>query len=199
MHNRVFIIHGHQGTPDEHWLPWLRDELTGRGFTVIAPQMPNPDWPNIQEWVSTLTQLVGNPDERTFFVGHSLGAQAVLRYMQELVAPSKVGGALFIAGFEELMIQDDPLEVEQLREWFATPIHWEKIREKSDHFSAVFSDNDECVSVDNVNIFEEKLGAHTILLHNHGHFTAEDGITELPEALEEIMRMSGHSHSSTGV
>ena len=27
MKKRVFIIHGWGGKPDEHWLPWLEEEL----------------------------------------------------------------------------------------------------------------------------------------------------------------------------
>ena len=36
----------------------------------------------------------------------------------------------------------------------------------------------------------EKLGAKVIVKHNMKHFSVEDGITELPVALEELLKIS---------
>ncbi len=63
MAKRVFIIHGWYGYPEEGWFPWLKKELESRGFKAQVPSMPNPKHPKIEEWVSFLKELVGNPDE----------------------------------------------------------------------------------------------------------------------------------------
>lgn len=43
--------------------------------------------------------MVGVPDEQTYFVGHSLGCQAIARYLESLSESIKVGGVVFVAGF----------------------------------------------------------------------------------------------------
>lgn len=154
--------------------------------------MPHTDWPTIQSWTSHIKELVRHCDGYTYFVGHSIGCQAILRYLQSLVLPTRAGGAVFVAGFEHMKFSetDYPLEYEQLKEWIEEPIHWEAIRGKSKNFTAIFSDNDGAVPLDNVKVFDEKLEAQTIVLHNKGHFTAEDGVIAFPEVLEEILRMT---------
>src|SRR3989344_3930633 len=96
---RVFIIHGWGGFPEEGWFPWLKKELEARGFAVQVPAMPDTNEPKIETWVPHLAKLVGEPDEQTFLIGHSIGCQTVLRYLQTLKPGQAVGGALFVCGF----------------------------------------------------------------------------------------------------
>lgn len=79
MKKRVFLIHGWEGYPEEGWRLWLKKELEQRGFKVIMPAMPDTATPTMEKWVPFLTQIVGNPDEQTYFIGHSLGCITILR------------------------------------------------------------------------------------------------------------------------
>ncbi len=191
MAKRVFIIHGYGGFPEECWFPWLRKELVDRKFHVHVPPMPDPDNPSKEQWISYLEEFVGHCDEETYFVGHSLGCQTILRFMQKQLPMVKAGGAVFVAGFEILGGNYDKSEEAQrvLDPWLEDPIHWEAIRGKLKHSTAIFSDNDDWVPLENVERFSRKLGAHTIVLHNRDHFSGSSGITELPEALEALLEM----------
>ena len=84
MQKRVFIVHGWDGHPKEGWFPWLKQELEKHGFDVFVPQMPEPIMPKIEAWVSHLAGIVNKPDKNTCFVGHSIGCQAILRYLETL-------------------------------------------------------------------------------------------------------------------
>ena len=46
--------------------------------------MPHAELPKVAEWVMALKNAVGKLDKNTFFVGHSLGCVAVLRYIAVL-------------------------------------------------------------------------------------------------------------------
>ena len=81
---RVFLIHGWEGRPDNHWFPYLTLELKANGFDVSAPQMPHAAEPKVAEWLAFLKDYVGKPDEETYFVGHSLGCITIARYLAEL-------------------------------------------------------------------------------------------------------------------
>ncbi|KKS12746.1 MAG: hypothetical protein A2735_03480 [Candidatus Yanofskybacteria bacterium RIFCSPHIGHO2_01_FULL_41_21] len=188
---RVFIIHGWSGFPEEGWFPWLKKELENNGFEVQVPAMPNTDEPRIEEWVPFLEKLVGEPDENTYLIGHSIGCQAILRYLGDLKEDAKIGGVVFVAGWiKKLIGVYDENEIEIARPWVETPIDFESVKNHTKNIVAVFSDDDEFVSLDNLDAFKEKLGARTLIEHGKGHFSQETGIKELPVVLEELLKMA---------
>ncbi len=188
---RVFIIHGWGRYPEEGWFPWLKKELENNGFEVQVPVMPNADEPKIEEWVPFLERLVGEPDEDTYLVGHSIGCQTILRYLASLQGEVKLGGVVFVAGWGKKLIGVyDEDEIEIARPWVETPIDFENVKNHTKSIVAVFSDDDEFVSLDNLDAFKEKLGAKTFLEHEKGHINGEAGINELPVVLEELLRIS---------
>ena len=188
MNKRVFVIHGWGGGPEEGWFPWLKNELQGHGLEVIVPAMPNTDNPKIEEWVSSLAKMVGQPDENTFFVGHSIGCQAILRYIESI--NKKVGGAVFVAGW--FVLGDLETDEEKIigRPWIETPINFDKIKENSKNLIAIFSRDDEVVPFEENSIrFEKYLSAKIILEDGKGHYSGSDGVTNLPAALEAVVEM----------
>jgi len=189
---RVFIVHGWGGTPDDHWCPWLKKMLLERGFEVYVPQMPNTNEPRIATWVPYLAKVVGKADENTYFVGHSIGCQAILRYLETLERTVKVGGAVFVAGFFNLISGSMETDAEKsiAKEWIGTPIDFQLVRDHLNKSTAIFSDNDPDVPLSDSKIFDSVLGSKIIVHPNRGHFTKEDGVTELHVAFNEIMQMA---------
>lgn len=190
MNKRIFIIHRWDGSPEADWHPWLKRKLESRGFIVNIPAMPESSEPKIEAWVSHLSKIVGNVDENTFFVGHSIGCQTILRYLESLPSDVKVGGAIFVAGWLTLQNLSSDKEREIAKPWLETPIDFEKARQHSNKFVAIFSDNDEFVPLSNKEIFEQRLKAKTILEHNKGHFSDDDGVRELVSVLKTILEIS---------
>ena len=80
---RVFIIHGWGGKP-AGWLLWLKEELGKKGFEASTLEMPNSEKPEIEEWVGYLSEQAGEVDKDTYFVGHSIGCQTILRFLEKL-------------------------------------------------------------------------------------------------------------------
>lgn len=184
---KVYIIHGWGGNPNETVLVWLDEQLSKRGFEVIRPSMPNPTEPAIDEWVSNLKNLVVAPNEDSYFIGHSIGCQAIMRYFETLPENTKVGGALFLAGWFFLEgLEDEGEEVVAIgKPWIETPIDFEKIKAICQNI-VVFLSSDEPYGFveENKKLFVEKLDAKVTILENKGHISESDGgITELPEAL----------------
>jgi len=190
MAERIFIIHGWDGYPEEGWFPWLKKELEARGFTAVAPAMPNPRKPTIPEWVSFLQQRIGIADEQTFLVGHSMGAQAILRYLETLDGAERVSLAMFVAGPVTLTpaAYVEEGDEETAKPWLETPIDWGKVRLRAKKFIAIFSDNDPFVPLADADIFRQQLDAEIIIEHGKGHFSGSDGITELPSALAAVLK-----------
>ena len=192
MKRRVFIIHGWDGYPEEGIFPWLKEKLESKGFEVSNPAMPEPLNPQIDTWVRFLKQQIGVPDEDTILLGHSIGAQTILRYLESLNENEKIGGGVFLAGWTRLTHEAYETEEDAriAKPWLETPINWERIKTKANKFVTIFSDNDPLVPLTDSEIFKEKLNASIIIEHDKGHFSGSDNITELPSALNAILEMS---------
>lgn len=192
MVKRAFLIHGWGGSPRGDWIPWLKNKLEESRFTVFVPAMPDTNRPKIEAWVSCLAKTIGTPDKNCYFIGHSIGCQTILRYLESLPKEVEVGGIVFIAGWFHL----NPIAFEEKDDkkiaspWLKTPIKWENILTHTKNSVAILSDNDLFVPIEDAKIFKEKLGAKIIIEHNKGHFRTDDGITELPVALESILKIS---------
>lgn len=185
---RVFIVHGWGGRPSEGWLKWLAVELEKQGFAVYAPVMPNPDRPMIAPWVDYLKELVGAPDDQTYFVGHSIGCQTILRYLEALPNDAKIRGATLVAGWIKLNIAsyEEPGDEEIAKPWLEQPLDWEKIKDHTNNFTAILSDDDPYVPLSTQKVFKESLNATIIIKEGLGHFV-ETKTKELPEALESVI------------
>jgi uncharacterized protein len=187
MNKRVIIVHGWGGYPEEGWFPWLKTALEKQGFEAHVPQMPDADTPDIVKWVKHLADVVGTPDAQTFLVGHSIGCQTILRYLETLPSDQKVGGAVLVAGFFTLTNMETDEEREIAQPWLTQPMDYEKIRSHTDRMTAIFSDNDYYVPLENAAFFEERLHPKVIIQKDQGHFSGSDGITKLPIVVEEVV------------
>jgi len=180
---RAFIIHGWEGTPDSNWFPWLKKELENKGFSVEMPNMPNTMHPKMEEWLGHLKKVIKSPDENTYLIGHSLGVITILRFLEQL-EDQKIGGAVLVAGFSE------PIGYDEINSFFQTPLDYEKVKKAARHFAAIHSDNDPYVPLEQGELLRDKLGAKLYVMKNAEHLNKGNGQFELPEALEEILKMS---------
>jgi len=192
MSKRIFIIHGWGGYPEEGWFPWLKQELESRGNEVIVPKIPDADEPRISKWIPAIKEAVGQIDENLYLVGHSIGVQAIVRFLQGLPEGTRIGGAVFVAGFFKRLTNmgDDPTDLDVIKEWLETPADLNKAKDRMNKSVAIFSETDSYVPLENQDDFKDKLGSEIIILPGPGHFSeSEGGCTELPEVLEALEAM----------
>jgi len=190
---KVFVVHGWGGTPKEGWFPWLKDSLEKKHFKVIILKMPNTEKPEIKSWVSYLKKLVGKLDENTFFIGHSVGCQTILRYLEK--ENKKCAGIIFVAPWVEL--DEDAIKKEskgslKIYKSWQKEIDFERIRKLKIKLVSIFSDNDYFVPLNNVRIFEKELLSDIVIMHNKGHFTGSDNIKKLPVVVKELLSIKNN-------
>jgi hypothetical protein len=186
----VYIIHGWSGSPNEPLHKWLKENLEQQGRKVIAPEMPDADEPHIHSWVSKLKEII-EPNEGAILVGHSVGCQAILRYLAELPEGQNVGGVVFLAPWTNLIMKTIEEEGEEsvaiAKEWIDSPLDFAEIKKHiQGKVIAIFSDDDPDVPLSEKDIFAEKLGAEVIVEHEKEHFTEEGGVTELSSLLKAV-------------
>lgn len=184
---RVFMIHSWEGTPYNHYYKWLKGELEKLGYKVFCPAMPDADNPVIEKWIEYLRKIVGTPDKDTYFLGHSIGCQTILRYLETISTP--VGKSVFVAGWFYLENLEDE-EAEKIAEpWIKTPINFAKVQKVLPSSTLIISDNDPFGAFEENKKKFTELGSKIIVLHGAGHIDEEGGYTKLPEALEEFKKL----------
>lgn len=181
---KVFLIHGWGGTGSGGWFDWLKQELPKKGFEVESFDMPETENPKIENWVGFLEEKI-NPeeiDEHTFFIGHSIGCQTIIRYLEKLHKHKKIGGCVFVAGWFDL-INLDEAEMEIAHPWINSEIHFERVLDHCNNFLALFSSNDPYVHLNEEEKFKDKLGAKCLVKKNEEHF---NDTKKIPEILEFV-------------
>jgi predicted alpha/beta hydrolase family esterase len=181
---RAYLIHGWGGNGSGGWFDWLKQELPKRGFSVESFNMPNTDFPKIEEWVGYLEKKIPleDIDEETYFVGHSVGCQTIIRFLEKLHKNKRVGGCVFVAGWFDL-INLEPEEIEIAHPWINSEIHFERVLEHCSNFLAIFSTNDPYVHLDEAEKFRKELGAKIIIKKNMEHF---NNVLEISEILKFV-------------
>jgi len=181
---KVYLVHGWGGNSDTKLFNWIKEELKEK-VDVYAFDMPDTENPKINAWVNFLEENVKEIDNETYFVGHSIGCQTILRFLEKLDVEVKIAGCVFVAGWFNL--QDDLSDEEKkiAKSWIETPIDIEKVKKHCDNFLALFSTNDPYVPLSDRELFKARLNAKTITKESKGHF---DDVTKIEEVLEFITR-----------
>lgn len=179
---KVYIIHGWGMDSNMHWIKWLEEELKKKGDEVYSFDMPNSNEPTIEEWVGFLEENIKDIDENTFFVGHSVGAQTIMRFLEKAHKHLRIGGCVFVAPWLDLVGLGNE-EIKIAHPWTEGKIDMERVLDHTANITCIFSTNDPYVSEKEWKKFEEGLNAKIIIKKDEGHF---EEAQEIPEILEHI-------------
>ncbi|MEV3959343.1 alpha/beta fold hydrolase [Nocardia sp. NPDC050193] len=173
---RVTILHGYMASPSSHWFEWLRDELTPGGVQVQIPELPNSTAPEPEAWIAAAAKTIGEPDDQTAIVGHSLGCVTALHALDRLDRNWTLDALIAVAGF----IAPAPAPPE-LDSFTTTVPDLTRAAENIRHRAVIRSDNDTFVTPSLTTELGLLLHAEEIVVPGAGHFRAAEGITTLPK------------------
>lgn len=184
MSVRIRITPRWGGGPDDDWYPWLRRELRDHDV-VMARLRPTPGAPEIAACVEELREVVGEDRDalaQTILVGHSVGCQANLRFLEVLPEGARVRGVLCVAGWWWV---DEPRDT--IRPWIERPMDRARVRAAAGTVRVLISENDPFTSdhAANARQWENALGAEVILLPDARHLNR----AREPTVLEAVRAM----------
>lgn len=174
---RAIIFHGTGAHPDVVWLPWLRERLTRRGYTVEVPHYPDL---NVEPITSFLPKVLTNHtfDENTVLVGHSGGAALLLAILERI--DTRVHQAVLVAGYcTQPSTEDEPV--------LQASYDWAAIRASVDDLYFINSRDDPYGCDDGQGrAMLEHLGG-TQIVRDDGHFGDVDQPYESFELLDRLI------------
>lgn len=172
MERTLFIVPRWGGKPESDFYPWLQSELAQPPalFSRVRPlAMPEPETPVPAAWTGAIAEAVGSrPAPGTVLMAHSVGCQAVLRYLASLPAGEAVEGALLVAAWWSV---DKPWET--LLPWQdLARVDLARVRSAVRRLVVLLSDNDQFTAgyQENGRLWQERLGAHVVLVPGARHF-----------------------------
>jgi len=177
---QIMIVPGN-GNADmsEIWFPSVTRELRAREFDVIAKNMPDPDVARKQFWLPFIhEQLHG--DENAILIGHSSGAIAILRYLEE----HRALGAVLIGTYHS----DLNDEKEKMSGYFDEPWHWDTIMKNVKWIIQFASTDDPYIPIEEARYVRDHLHSEYYEYTDQGHFSSEVNKTEFPELVTAIQK-----------
>lgn len=183
---RVVVVHGYDAAPDQHWFPWLREQLAAAGVRADVLELPEPSFPEAGAWRAAVARAVGTPDRHTHLVGHSLGCITLLRHLAGLPRPWELGGLVLVAGFT------GRLEAVPLLDGFlAEDVDVSAVRTGARRRLVLRSDDDPTVPAAATEDLARRLDAEVRVVPGAGHFCGSEGVTRLPAVLEALLPRGG--------
>ena len=191
---KVFIVHGFGGMPNGGWIPWLMKELAQKRIFACALAMPDSKKPTVLKWTDEISHAINNATEdEIILVGHSLGATAVLKYLENKTDDRKIACAILVSGLISPLELENPQSNYRMIDSFVVPeLDFEKIKNKVGKFIVVHSTDDPAVPFSHGEKISKALGCNFIKLEKGGHFfiLSEPICYEFPELLsilEEVI------------
>ena len=179
------MVHRWGGNNEADFWPDLKEKLKNSG-EVISLNMPNTEEPTISEWVNFLKESIGKANEQTHFIGHSIGCQTIMRFLEQ--ENTKVGNLYFVAPWFTLQSLEDEESESTAKPWLETEIDLEKVKSSVNKIKVFLSKDDEFVEFEENRKKFVEMGAEIFVFEDKGHFTDEEGVIELPELVEEILK-----------
>lgn len=181
---KAIIIPGN-GTTDitENWFPYVKNGLEELGLDVIAENMPDPDLARKEYWLPFIKEKLST--EESILIGHSTGAVAILRYLEE----NKCKLAILIGVYSTDLGGD----YEKKSGYFDAPWQWDKIKNNAKKIVLFASKDDPYIPVSESLLVKEKTGAEYHEYNDEGHFGEDVHKTEFPEIIAVVSKMLHHS------
>jgi len=177
----AFIIHGAYGSPNENWIPWLKNELEKRKWDVKVLVFPTPEAQNLTSWLKVIDPFLHEMDDKSILIGHSIGATFILHILEKL--KKSVKASYLISGF--LGPLDNP-EFDEINQTFMKNFDWNTIKNNSDKFYIYHSDNDPYVTIEKAEELAKSLGTNVTMVENAGHFNTDSGYIKFERLLDDI-------------
>jgi predicted alpha/beta hydrolase family esterase len=176
------LLHGWQNRrPPEHWQHKLADQLTELGHAVDYPQLPNPDFPVLDEWLGELrTRVAAMPaGTRRTVLCHSLGCLLWLNAAARDEVPVQVDRVLLVAPPSPSVTLSHP----EIAGFTHPPVSPAQLAKAARHTRLVGTDNDPYFPEDITEVYARPLDIPVDVLSGAAHLNMDSGYGPWPSVL----------------
>jgi uncharacterized protein len=177
---KTILIPGNGGgTPQDHWLPYLERELSKLGIEVINKQFPDALLARKEYWLPFIKHL--GADEDTIIIGHSSGAVAAMRYVEN----NKLLGSVLVGA----CYTDLGEESEKKSHYYDEPWDWNAIKNNQKWIIQFASTDDPFIPIEEARNIHNNLDTEYYEYTDQGHFGhSAMPRKEFPELVEALKK-----------
>ena len=183
---QAVILHGASADHTSNWFPWLKEQLEANGYQVWVPDLPGAEKPSLRRFVEFLKQNYPfDLNDEVTLIGHSVGAVAILSWLQSLPQETRVGNCYLVAAFI------DDLGCEMMKDFFNPQLEFSKIKGKAEKLNFIYSDDDPFIATKDVEFLSGQVDGELHLIKGQKHFAIDPGgpqYKEFPFLLDLILK-----------
>ena len=174
---KVYIVHGYKAAVQDHWFPWLAEQVQAAGHEVKIVALTDATQPEFSVWQQDLQRDLQQLDENTIVVAHSLGCLTSLNFLSSHLMQTKIQAGIFVAGFIDTLPA-----LPELNQFIQQAQLNEYVLQTKIQTRLVFvSNNDPLVPPPLVIRLGHVLKAQIEEVVQAGHFMQDDGFREFPQ------------------
>ena len=194
---KFVIFHGAFGSPEDNWLPQLKEKLEALGQQVLVPKFPVDNWEtvtkagpnkpsknqNLANWMKVFDEVCKSfkKGEKLCFVAHSLSPLFVLHLVDKYGL--QLDSAIFVAPFLESL--SGSWQIDHVnKSFYKTDFDFKKLRKFIPLSYTLYSDNDPYVDKKFSIDFANKMESSLIFVKRAGHMNLEVNLNEFPLVFE---------------
>lgn len=169
----LVVVPRWSGDRDDDWYPWLTTEQSPHRAVRVVDLAPHPDRPQVDATVAAVADVATDVvPERTLLVGHSVGCQALLRYLATRTGDGVFAGLLCVAGWWTVDEPWDDIRPWLDEVWTAHPEWLDAVRQRVGDVTVLLSDNDPFTSdwATNRSLWRQRLDATVEVVAGAHHF-----------------------------
>ncbi|SDJ42158.1 hypothetical protein SAMN05444157_3291 [Frankineae bacterium MT45] len=171
----TLLLYGWGGSGPGHWQRLLADELTAAGREVRFPEFPNPDEPELEAWLSTLTEaLDGLGDDGFDVLAHSLGAVLWLHHVHRSHSSPRPARVALVAP------PSPEIDEAAIASFFPVPMEIDAVRAGADGTVLVGGDADPHCPEGIAAAYARPLKMAATVIEGGGHLNVESGFGAWP-------------------
>jgi len=175
----IYVVHGYTANSQANWFPDLKNQLESENIKVHIFDMPDPYAPKEKDWLDFLDKNITNFDEKSIFIGHSLGCVAILNFLGDKDMDN-IESLFLISGF----VEESPIP--ELSEFIKKKINYPEFIGSVKNIVVVSAKDDDIVPYRYSETLAERLNARFELLETGKHFIDRDGFAKFPYLIDLI-------------
>lgn len=176
---KAIIIPGNGNTEiTENWYQNVKSGLQNLGLDVVAENMPDPKLARKKYWLPFIKEKL--PADNSILTGHSSGAVATLRYLEE----NKAKLAILVG----VCYTDLGDEDEKKSGYYDEPWKWDQIGKNAKKIVIFASKDDPYIPISEALYIKDKLNAEYHEYNDEGHFGSDVNKTKFPEIITVVQK-----------
>jgi predicted alpha/beta hydrolase family esterase len=183
---KIIFVHGYEASAQHDWFPLVAEQLNDLGADYSIPNMPGGTYPKIKDWIEVLHEEVESSGNPIVLVGFSIGAQAVLLYLEQY-HPKEIDSVVLIASYNNDWQKHRLQDNNEYNSFFEREVDLKKVKSTGAKFIVMHSKDDPWANYEWGVENARALDAQLLTYEDRGHFFKPENAVFVMEIIKQLL------------